>query len=209
MVQQLLISLNTILNSFCCHSQTQVLYLGVKKAFDRIPHNDFLLKIWHCRICGKLWLWFKSYLSSHTLCVSVRDQTSDFLQILSGVPQGSILHVGPLLFLIYINYLPSALLSSFPLMFVDNSKILQSISKPSDCLLLQRNINSLSLWKKKSKLEFNCSKFVFAHAPCRDPHITNDNVITDNPILCKSIHRTGCTYVLRLKLDPSTGLYLL
>ena len=88
---KLLISLNRILSSFSCHSQRDVLYLDVKKALDSIPHNDLLLKLWYCGICSKFWLWFKSYISSRTQCVSVQGQKSDVLPGLSDIPQGIML----------------------------------------------------------------------------------------------------------------------
>ena len=55
----------------------------------------------------------------------------------SGVPQGSIL--GPLLFIIYINTLPSSLHSLFSLLFADDTKCFQSIHSISDCYLFQSN----------------------------------------------------------------------
>lgn len=45
--------------------------------------------------------WFENYLSDHTQCVSMKNYNSPFLQVNTGVPQGSVLP--PLLFSIYIN----------------------------------------------------------------------------------------------------------
>ena len=47
-VQQLLILLNKIISSFSTHSQTNLLYLDINKAFNSIHHNNLLLKLWHC-----------------------------------------------------------------------------------------------------------------------------------------------------------------
>ena len=65
--------------------------------------------------------WFSSYLSKHKQFVSVNGSTSDYLEVSCEVPQGSVL--GPLLFLIYINDLPtvSKVLSFY--VFADNTNI--------------------------------------------------------------------------------------
>ena len=63
------------------------------------------------------------------------------LPVLSGVPQGSIL--GPLLFILYIDDLSSALGKALPLMFADDTKCFATVMSPVDCLSLQNDLNSL------------------------------------------------------------------
>ena len=71
------------------------------------------------------------------------------LPVTSGIPQGSIL--GPLLFIIYINDLPSLLVSSFPYLFPDDTKCYMCIPKPSDSISLQLDLDHLflmELWQR-------------------------------------------------------------
>ena len=66
--------------------------------------------------------WFKAYLMGRGQRVVVDSSNSDWLPVLSGVPQGSIL--GPMLFLCYINDIPSCTQKSRTVLFADDSKIM-------------------------------------------------------------------------------------
>ncbi len=101
-------------------------------------------------ITGKLWLWFKDYLSNRKHYVQLGHVSSELLPVRSGVPQGSIL--GPLLFLIYINDMPTSISYSSCLLFADDAKILKTIRDLRDCDMLQNDLASLESWCDEWKL---------------------------------------------------------
>ena len=74
-----------------------------RKAFDTVDHCILLDKLYKCSIRGTPWNWFKSYLENRKQYVCYSDTLSATMPITHGVPQGSIL--GPLLCILYINYL--------------------------------------------------------------------------------------------------------
>lgn len=127
--QQLLIFLSDIisaLNDYNC-SQCDVIYLDFKKAFDSVPHQELLMKLWRAGIMGTLWKWFREYLANRYQHVSINNCKSSTLPVVSGVPQGSIL--GPFLFFIYIN---DSINHSKTFPFADDTKCLQPICSPQD-----------------------------------------------------------------------------
>ena len=81
--------------------EIRVIFLDISKAFDRVWHRGLLYKLKKSGIRGGLLEWFKNYLSDRLQRVIINGQVSEWLEILAGVPQGSVL--GPLLFLIFID----------------------------------------------------------------------------------------------------------
>ena len=134
------------------HSTDQV-YFDFRKAFDSVPHSILLFKLWSLGITGPLWCWFRDYLSHRQHFVHINGCSSDLLPVRSGVPQGSIL--GPLLFLVFVNDIPSIISFSELYLFADDSKLQNRSSSSSH---LQEDIDSLVAWSKDNSLFLNPHK---------------------------------------------------
>ena len=90
--------------------------------------------------------------------VRIGDSLSTFCNVLSGVPQGSVL--GPLLFVIFINDLPQHIQSALPFVFADDTKCLLAIKSTGDIGKLQSDVNNTAMWSHSTDLLFNEAKFV-------------------------------------------------
>ena len=103
-----------------------VVYLDFQKAFDSVPHNYLLSKLYGYGIQGNLLSWIEAFLIERKQKVVLNGHCSTWADVLSGVPQGSVL--GPLLFNIYVNDIPDTVKSPI-LLF---AKIFRSIKTRED-----------------------------------------------------------------------------
>ena len=131
-VHPMLKFMNHVSNALNKKKHCIAIFCDLRKAFDTVDHEILFKKLERLGICGSTLKWFKSYLSERKQFVSIDGVLSDLLEILIGVPQGSIL--GPILFLIYVNDLPewSNLLA---LLFADDTTLLASDDNIDDLIL--------------------------------------------------------------------------
>ena len=140
-----------------------LLYLDFAKAFDTVPHVRLISKVRAHGIDGNIAEWIKQWLTNRKQRVVLNGKASPWSNVLSGVPQGSVL--GPCLFLIYINDIDSAIDSTFVLMmkFADDTKIAAIVETSVDCRKLQDQINNLFKWSQKWQAGFNIDKCKVMH----------------------------------------------
>ena len=81
--------------------QTDVLIMDFSKAFDKVGHMHLMEKLKYYGIQGRTNAWIKDFLADRKQVVVVDGEKSYEANVMSGVPQGSVL--GPSLFLFYIN----------------------------------------------------------------------------------------------------------
>ena len=135
-------------------SQIDIAVLDFSKAFDTVPHEGLLSKLKHYGIDDKIWLWISNFLKQRKQRVVVDGIQSDLVTVDSGVPQGTVL--GPILFLLHINDLPSVISSKVRL-FADDCLVYREIKNRQDQIALQKDINLLENWGSKWGMRFNAA----------------------------------------------------
>jgi len=145
-----------------------VIYLDFQKAFDKVPHKRLLRKVRSLGIGGHIYNWLENWLSQQSQRVQLAGFSSDWVEVKSGVPQGSVL--GPILFLIYINDIDEGI-SSKILKFADDTKLYRKLETDSDIVQLQQDLANLFEWSRDWLMLFNVEK-------CKVMHIGYNNVET-------------------------------
>ena len=118
--------------------------------------------LWHIRDSPEL---VQSYLTDRVQYVEINSLSSTLGVITTGAPQGSIL--GPLLFLIYINDLPSVSKTFKFILFADDTNLLTTIEyfipiqNSNESLLLNNELEKIHSWLSVNKLTLNIEKTKF------------------------------------------------
>ena len=145
-----------------------VLYLDFAKAFDKVPHKRLLEKCRGLGLGGKVLEWIRVWLSDRKQRVVLNGEASEWADVLSGVPQGSVL--GPTLFLIFINDIDRAVevTSSVLLKFADDTKVGRVVENEGQREELQNTIDRLVEWSTEWQMLFNSSKCHILHLGARN-----------------------------------------
>ena len=166
-VTQLLSTIHEISSSLNQKKTSHLAILDFTKAFDKVPHERLLLKLFHYGIDGKINIWIRNFLTfrvQQTVCDGTQSPTQ---LVTSGVPQGTVL--GPLLFLLYVNDLTDNLECSARL-FADDCLLYIPITTTDDMNKLQSDFYKLEQWQKTWQMKFNPTKcFIMCISLKRDP----------------------------------------
>ena len=163
---------------------TAGIYLDLSKAFDTVDHSILLTKLKHYGVRGEALKWFVSYLTNRQQFTVANGVCSNKQNVLYGVPQGSVL--GPLLFLIYVNDISSALPKHKLRLFADDSNIFVSDINPRSLKnQMIEVLKNMDEWFKANKLTINMSKTkysIFVKPRSDIPNILNSVTVNGTKI---------------------------
>ncbi|CAM5079620.1 unnamed protein product [Natator depressus] len=146
-----------------------IVYLDFQKAFDKVPHQRLLNKISSHGIRGMVLSWIGNWLKDRKQRIGINGQFSEWREVNSSVPQGSVL--GPVLFNIFINDLEKGVNSEVAT-FADDTKLLKIVKSQVDCQELQKDLTKLGDWATKWQMKFNVDKCKVMHIGKRNPNCT-------------------------------------
>ena len=159
---QLLLTTHDLLKHRDLGHSIDVGILDFSKAFDTVPHKRLINKLRIYGIHGEVLSWIESFLSYRQQLVLCDGVKSEHSLVTSGVPQGTVL--GPLLFLLYINDMPSVVDPGTSVrLFADDTLIYRVIHSIEDQVVLQRDLARLEQWASTWGMVFNASKCHIMH----------------------------------------------
>ena len=149
-----------ISNSIDIKKHSIGIFLDLSKAFDTIDHQILLRKLQRYGVRGIACDWFKSYLENRVQYVSYNTKDLDYLKIMCGVPQGSIL--GPLLFILYINDIVKVSTVLNPVLFAYDTSLFHAHTD-FDTLIEEINeeLQKITTWFHTNTLSLNIQKSNF------------------------------------------------
>ena len=161
-------------------NSVDVVYLDFSKAFDKVSHDKLIAKLSSFGIGGDVISWIREWLTGRKERVVLNGHKSTWVDVLSGVPQGSVL--GPILFILYINDIDTGI-SSKLFKFADDCKIVRSIKTTEDNIQLQHDLDLLEGWADKWNMKFNvqkCSQLTFGNKEHFSYSLDNNWLVDNN-----------------------------
>jgi hypothetical protein len=183
--------------SFEKHEPLPVVFLDIKKAFDRVWLDGLLYKLFvQFRVAGRCWKWIRAFLSGRRLRVRAKGFVSLWHSVPNGVPQGSVL--APLLFLVFINDLATTIdkAGGVPPLFADDAALMPKIGTRFALLhqVMQNSLDATYVWSEHWCVEWGmkkCALVVFHRSRSRPKNSDWLLSLGPNPL----IRSDNCLYL--------------
>ena len=134
--------------------------MDLSKAYDCIPHDLLLAKMAAYGVSLASLRLIHSYLTNRKQRVRIGHTLSEWLEIIMGVPQGSIL--GPILFNIFLNDLVLFIMETEICNFADDTTIYSCDFNPHESIQkLENDMKHVLTWFKINSMVANPAKFQF------------------------------------------------
>lgn len=176
--QQLVRTVNNLIDNANLNLCSVAVLLDVSKAFDKVWHDGLLYKMTETPLPTSAIHLLRSYLSGRSFRASVETELSTERPIESGVPQGSVL--GPVLYLIFTNDIPTIPRIVLSLYADDALFVCRSASPQFARNTMQRQMDALSPWLEKWRVAVNADK---SKAICFRKRRRMPRVLPDPPTL--------------------------
>lgn len=173
--------------------------MDLSKAFDSLPHDLLIAKLAAYGFHHTSLKLLLSYLSNRFQRTKVGSKFSDWLRVILGVPQGSIL--GPLLFNIFINDLLLIIISTEICNFADDNTLYSCHFSLKPVLAnLEIDLRNCLKWYELNQLAVNPKKFQLIILGVKNPNVTLN--IGKQTIKCSDYVKLLGVYIdSKLKFD--------
>jgi len=134
-----------------------VIYTDLEKAFDKVLYRRLISNLHSYQVNKEIILWIESFLIGRKQRVKIDEVMSEWSDVLSGIPQGSIL--GPVLFIIYINDLIESCGNDAKIyLFADDARLYNHIKCIVDAEILQSKNDKFTDWAHRWLVKLSTKK---------------------------------------------------